>query len=251
MKKFLLTFFLLCLLTSSARAASIYEYPSIAVLPYVNKGATSKNLSPKDASVVSDIVLEKLVDSGRFTLVEREVLLNVLNEIAMQSGGSFNETTIVKLGNLTGASFLVAGSITGLSTKKSGLSAGDSLKGKGSFNKMTVVANVTMRFIDVETGQIVMAASGTGESARTNAEFTLKRRIDEEYETTVTDDSGTEIPSDEMSSSFATRTITIGSDNISLVQVRNALYWAVEDMIYNKKYGVIAKLDGVAKRRKV
>ena len=77
-----------------------------------------------------------------------------------------------------------------------------------------------------------MVASGTGESARTNAEFTLKRSIEEDYST-------------------STQTLRIGGTDFSLVQVRNAFYWAVEDMIYNKKFGLLAKLDGTAKRRKI
>ena len=208
-------------------------------------------MSVQDASIVSDIVIEKLVDTQRFTVVERERTREVLNEIALQLGGVINENTVVQIGNQLGASYLIAGSITGLSTKKSGLSYSHSEKGGAGFNKMTVVANVTMRFIDVETGQIVMVASGTGESARTNAEFSLKRKIEEDYETTTTDDSGIEMTSDEKEVTTSTQTLKIGSDTFSLVQVRNAFYWAVEDMIYNKNFGLLSKLDGTAKRRKV
>ena len=45
--------------------------------------------------------------------------------------------------------------------------------------------------------------------------------------------------------------ITIGGQGYSMVQVRNALYKATVDAIYNKDYGLLAKLDGTAKRRKV
>ena len=56
---------------------------------------------------------------------------------------------------------------------------------------------------------------------------------------------------------LATRTVTrerkivIGTQAFSQVQVRNALYKAVGDLIYNKNYGIIAKMNGKAKRRKV
>lgn len=253
MKKFLaiITAAVALIISAGAQAASLHDYPTVAVLPYVNKAAVSAELSIADASIVSDIVLEKLVDSGRFTVVERERMKEVLNEIAFQLGGVVNENTVVQIGNQLGASYLIAGSITGLSTKKSGLSYDHSLKGGGSFNKMTVVANVTMRFIDVETGQIVLVASGTGESARTNAEFTLKQRTAEDYETTTTDDSGIEIPTEGTGTGTLTQTLKIGGMDFSLVQVRNAFYWAVEDMIYSKKFGLLSKLDGTAKRRKV
>lgn len=253
MKKFFVVVLMvsIVIISVSAHAASLHDYPTVGILPYVNKAAISAELSIADASIVSDIVLEKLVDSGRFTVVERERTKEVLNEIAFQLGGVVNENTIVQIGNQLGASYLVAGSITGLSTKKSGIGYEHSMKGGGNFNKMTVVANVTMRFIDVETGQIVMVASGTGESARTNAEFTLKRKTEEDYETTTTDESGIEMPMEGTDVSTSTQTLKIGGMDFSLVQVRNAFYWAVEDMIYNKKFGLLAKLDGTAKRKKV
>ena len=251
MKKFFAAIFFTLIFSTSAQAASLFDYPTVGVLPYVNKAAISANLSIADASIISDIVIEKLVDSERFKVVERERMKEVLNELAFQFGGVVNENTVVQMGNMLGASYLVAGSITGLSTKKSGVDYKHSDAGGGSFNKMTVMANVTMRFIDVETGQIVLVASGTGESARTNAEFTLKRKTAEDYETTSTDDSGFENVSEGTDVNFSTQTLTIGSQEFSLVQVRNAFYWAVEDMIYNKNFGLLAKLDGRAKHKKI
>lgn len=252
MKKFFATLLLTAAtLTAPAQAASLHEHPTVAVLPYVNKAAVSKEISAPQASVVSEFVQEQLIDSHRFTLLEREQIKAVLSEIALQFGGSVNENTIVQIGNLSGASFLIAGSITGLSTKESNLSYDHSLKGGAGFNKMTVVANVTMRFIDVETGEIVIAASGVGESARTNAEFTLKRTSEDNYETTSIDESGMETPMEDTDVSVMTQTLKIGSHSFSLVQVQNALYKAVVDAIYNKNFGLLAKMDGRAKRRKV
>ena len=45
--------------------------------------------------------------------------------------------------------------------------------------------------------------------------------------------------------------ISIGGREISNVQVRNALYKAAYDAVFNKNYGLIAHLDGKAKVRKV
>ena len=41
-------------------AASITEYPNVAVLPFRNKAAVSEQLSLQDASLVSDFVMEQL-----------------------------------------------------------------------------------------------------------------------------------------------------------------------------------------------
>ena len=74
MKKFFVVVLMvsIVIISVSAHAASLHDYPTVGILPYVNKAAISAELSIADASIVSDIVLEKLVDSGRFTVVERE-----------------------------------------------------------------------------------------------------------------------------------------------------------------------------------
>ena len=97
----------------------------------------------------------------------------------------------------------------------------------------------------------MLVASGTGESSRTNAEFELLRQTEESYESTSYDIDGYEIPSEETEIKSSEIKVTIGGRDYSLNQVRNALYKAVDDVVNNKNFGIIAKLDGKAKRRKV
>ena len=235
--------------TEKVYAASITERPTVTVLPYTNKAAVSirskksnemldsSDIVLQDVTQVTDMVIEQLVDTGRFRLVERERVEDVLNEYVASLGGNIDSSTVLKAGKQLGVQFVIAGSITGLSTKDSGIDA-DLIKGGAGFNKMAVVANVTMRFIDVETHEIVLTASGIGESARTNAEFSLGNKTSNNpfyYD-------------DEKTSGIR---VSIGGQDYSLVQVRNALYKAVGDMIYNKNHGILAKLDGKNKRRKV
>lgn len=256
MKKFLVA---ICavymLLITSAQAASLHEVPAVIVLTYIDKSADFRpddNLSkPGNISMISEFVEEFLRDTNRFRPVERERLKSVYAELARQMGGTVSEDTIKQAGKHLGASYLVAGSVTGLSTKKSGVDYEHSAAGGGKFSKMTVVANVTMRFIDVETGEIVMAVYGTGESARINAEFTLKRKTEEEYETTTTDESGIDTVSEGTDAGFLTQTLKIGGYEFTQAQVGNAIRKAVYDAIYNKKFGLVAKMDGKAKVRKV
>lgn len=248
--------------TEKVSAASLKDRPTVTVLPYTNKAAVSirklrsnesenaPEINLPEASLVTDMVIEQLVDSGRFRLVERERVDDVLNEYITSLGGNIDPSTVLKAGKQLGVQFVIAGSISGLSTKDSGIDA-NVIKAGAGFNKMAVVANVTMRFIDVETHEIVLTASGVGESARTNAEFKLKRNVVDMYETDYVDASGYEVPIDKTEVSTSDIRIKIGGQDYSLVQVRNALYKAVGDMIYNKNFGVLAKMDGQSKRRKV
>lgn len=268
------------------QAASLHDYPNVAVLPYANKAAVSQQISLADASLVSEFVIEQLLDTERFNVIEREMLEAIMKEHSFNMSGMVDPMTAVQIGKLAGVKYLVAGSITGLSTKKSGAAYSDTAWGGAGFNKNTVIANVTVRFIDVETGRIVLAASGTGESASTNVEFSLRKKIQEDYadvsgvengvsDVVVTDtvdttnmdesadntigwsDEGTEsitmdVPATANTvTSVRERKIFIGTTAFSQVQVRNALYKAVGDLIYNKNFGVLAKMDGKAKRRKV
>lgn len=249
---------------SKACAASLHEHPTVGLLPYTNKAKVSiariQGISEKpvnapeitldDATLVNEFVIEKLKETERFRLVEREYLQDAFNELLTSRSGMVDSSTVLQVGKQLGAQFLVAGAITGLSTKPSGLDVSVMQSG-GGFNKMAVVANVTIRFIDVETGEIMLAANGTGESSRTNAEFKLVKTNENIYETDSFDADGYETPIEELGISTSEIKVTIGGQDYSLNQVRNALFKAVDDMIYNKNFGVIAKLDGKSKRRKV
>ena len=238
--------------TLSAKASSLYDYPNIAVLPYANKAAVSQQLTLADASLVSEFVIEKLLDSERFNVVEREVLLNIMQEHNLNMSGMIDPLTAVQVGKLAGAQYFVAGSVTGLSAKVSGGSYEHSELGGIGGNKNTVIANVTARFIDIETGRVVMAVSGTGESSSANVEFKLNQTKTKTVETTGFDETTEEeyIMEGEETSTVS-HTVRIGTQDFSQVQVRNALYKAVDDLIFNKKFGVLAKMDGKHKRRKV
>ena len=312
MKKILMMLLILMILLSaieikSAQAASLKDNPRLAILPYADKASKSCGLNMQDATVVSEFLMEQFLDSMRFKIVEREKMQEILAEHSLQASGLVNPATAVAVGQLAGAQYLVAGSVTGLSSKKSGASYSNSEKGGIGFNSYTVIANITLRIIDIEDGTVVMAVSGTGESARTNIDVVLRQEIrnyygddgyDDEPNTAEpntdepstnepstnepsTDEPSTDEPStDEVETGntsedeenysgddegeyydegegggYTTRTVThrftIGGQGYSMVQVRNALYKAAVDAVYNKNYGVLAKLDGKAKRRKV
>ena len=240
----LLTAFII-LKSNAANAASLYEYPNLAVLPYANKAAVSQELSLADASLVSEFVIEKLLDSERFNVVERDMLMSMMQEYNFNMSGMVNPATAPKIGQLIGAQFFVVGSVTGLSSKVSGASYSSSVGAGAGMNLNTVIANITLRIIDAETGRIVMAVSGTGESASSNTEFKLTKSKTSTLEMTGYDETtGEEYIMEGQETSTKSHTIRIGSQNFSQVQVRNALYKAVDDAIFNKKFGVLAKMDG-------
>ena len=124
-----------------AQAASLYDYPNVAVLPYANRAAVSSELSLADASLVSEFVIEKLLDSSRFNVVERDVMMEIMQEHSFSMSGMVDPSTAPKIGKLLGVNFFVVGSVTGLSTKVSGVGYNSEAAGAG-FNKNTVIAKV-------------------------------------------------------------------------------------------------------------
>lgn len=252
MKKFLLIFVVMIAILFPFKCfAGLRDHPVIAVLPYANKAAVSEQLNLEDASLVSSFVVEKLLDSGYFSVVTRNQLLAVTQEQGLQGSALIDPMTSIQMGKIAGAKYLVVGSVTGLSTKVSGAAYEHSVIGSAGGNKNTVIANLTLHFIDVETGLIVMAVSGRGESASTNMEFTLNRTKAETVEVTDYDPTTEEeYIMEGQEESIITQTIRIGTEEFSQVQVVNALYKASDDLVFNKLYGVLAKL-GVKDPQKI
>ena len=242
-----------------AMAASLYDYPNVAVLPYANKAAVSKELTLADASLVSEFVIEKLLDSGRFNVVEREMIMQIMQEHNLNMSGMISPADMVTVGQLAGAQYFIVGSVTGLSADTGVLDYSHSEMGSIGGDKHTVIANVTARIIDIETGRILMAANGTGKSSNTLMEFSLNKIKTSTTEETGYDEStGEEFIMEGENEKKITHTVRIGKLSFSQVQVRNALYKAVDDLVFNKDFGIVAKMDGKnigkngeIKRRKV
>jgi hypothetical protein len=88
------------------------------------------------ASTVIDEIEYNFVSSKRYTIVDRKTLDVIRNEQKLQTSGAISDETIVKIGALSGANVVIAGSLT-----KSG----------GS-NRLS------LRALDVQTGQIITMA---------------------------------------------------------------------------------------------
>ena len=243
-KIFLLSAVILALAAVKVSAAALTDKPFVAVLPYANKAAVDKNFKDNaqamgEMSRVSEYIMEKLIDSGKFRVEEREYRAALAEEHEFNRSGFVDESTAVRVGKLVGVKYLVAGSITNLSTKDSGISGAGVVT--GGLHKKAVVAAVTIRFIDVETGEVVLMAHGTGESARTNADFTFqlsKSRVEE----TTTEIDGVEVPVENVIKNLQTQTIKIGGEDYALIQVENAILHAVDKAFDDKTRGVLAKL---------
>ncbi|MCP4399510.1 MAG: hypothetical protein GY801_19695 [bacterium] len=106
-------------------------------------------LTDKDLGVaVAEILKTELAGQGQYTIVERGMLEQILEEQALQLSGAVDTDTAVKIGKLTGANIVVTGSIV----------------------KTGEMYTINSRFIEVETGIVKIGKNirGQGEGQISN-----------------------------------------------------------------------------------
>jgi curli biogenesis system outer membrane secretion channel CsgG len=127
---------------------------------------------------VADLIVEKMVNAGTYSVVERKALDKILSEQNFSNSDRVDAATATKLGKLLGADAIILGSITQFgrddkSTSIGGSAVGDRLSkfGLGGVGqkKSKAVVGLSARLVNVNTGEIVAVASGKGESSRSGA----------------------------------------------------------------------------------
>ena len=124
---------------------------------------------------IRDLMVEKFVESGRYSVIERAALDAVLAEQNFGNSDRANAASAAALGKILGVDAIIIGSITqfGRDDQERKVGAGAfggfgrkyGLGGVKQSNAKAIVA-VTARMIDTDTAEILGVASGEGESTR-------------------------------------------------------------------------------------
>ena len=135
-------------LTVSALAA---EPPSIAVVNFT--GPRFEDLVRK-----MPILLEsRIINGGRFSVVERSKLDSIIEEQGLQHSGQVNEDEQIRLGKLSGARFLLTGSV---------VDAGDDVTSTSAYGVQlkttTKRCEINAKVLDTETGRAVFSTLAEG-----------------------------------------------------------------------------------------
>ena len=248
--------------TTPSYAANIKDFPRVAIMNFGNKAITSSGLREHDFSSATEYAIYQLSACGWFDLVDYEQLSTMAKIHSVNMSGLVDPTTAVSMGKFLGAQFMVIGNVTGLTTKENEFGYQHGNTGGLSNAQHVVTANVAMRIVDIETGRIVVAGLGKGSSTSTHTDTTTTNEMTGAvYDTTI--DGGNEAgdgysesgSSGESSNRVITRTrnvnyeeesldykVTIGTVQVSDIQVRNAISKAVRDAIYGKM-GLITTLN--------
>lgn len=190
-----------------ASQKTLLDNPTVAVLNFQNKGIVDKAFNRDDLCSVSDYAYELLLETNRFELVERTRLRDLTDELALGNTGLVVNPN--NLGQIKAADFLLLGSVNAVTARK----AETSVVGAGT-ERYRVTASISMRLVDVETGQVAMAVVGRGTARNKLVKGPL-------------------------------RIIRIGTAEIDSQQLNDAIQVAIDDAI-NGPRGMIAKMEGRA-----
>jgi len=138
--------------------------PTIAVMKFENRAGSPRGWNVGEG--VKDILVDRLVATERFTVIERPELDAVLKELRFQQTGATREQRRAKLGRLKNVEYLIKGTITDfghVSTDSSFFTWKDRLDLFGTGHR--AVMSVTLYVVEVESGEIVASESIT-ESVR-------------------------------------------------------------------------------------
>jgi curli biogenesis system outer membrane secretion channel CsgG len=122
---------------------------------------------------ISDLLINQLVNDGRFRVIERSAIDKILKEQNFSNSDRVSTATAAKIGGLLGVDTIIIGDVTqfGRDDKHYGGGGGGGSIWTGGagglgISKAKAVVEVTARMVDVNTGEILASVTGHGESQR-------------------------------------------------------------------------------------
>ena len=134
-----------------------YIKPTVAVLRFESKATNP--LGWDIGNGMRDILVDRLVDTERFHVIERPEIQSVIRELQLQHSGATRKQSRSKMGRLKNVQYLVKGTVTDfghVSTDRGffGLGGMDLFGGNAR-----AVMGMTLYVIDVESGEIIASES--------------------------------------------------------------------------------------------
>jgi curli biogenesis system outer membrane secretion channel CsgG len=141
-----------------------YIHPTVAVFRFDNKAGSPMKWDL--GTGMADVMVTGLMDTERFTVVEREDLNAILKELDLQNKGMTRSEGRVPLKRLINVQYLIKGTVTDFSHISRG-SIGVGTKSTGFRGRAaTALVSMVITVIDVESGEILLS---TTKSSRVRA----------------------------------------------------------------------------------
>jgi curli biogenesis system outer membrane secretion channel CsgG len=172
---------ILFLLAMTCAAQSAPQKKRVAVLDFdygtVRSYVTAIWGSDQDVGKgVADLLVQKLVQDGKYRVIERKQLDKILAEQNFNNSDRADPATASRIGKVLGVDAIIVGSITKFGRDDKNTTVGGGGFGLGKFGVGGVqkrdakaVCGITARLIDTSTAEILAAVTGNGESKRGGA----------------------------------------------------------------------------------
>ena len=213
-----IAFMMVMLLTPlwTLEAAELMDKPTVAVMDFGRHvGATTDDIVFENTDKTSsDYIIEALVESGKYDVVDKDLLAEKLMQENLNTKGIIDPDTARRIGEVLGVRYIIYGNVNDVTGSSTGVQIYDN-----GADVYTVKAHIIARMMDVTTGDIVMAAKGEGKSKSSLAKV-------------GTDSLGY---------------ITVGTARISQVSVHNSIKkaaYAMVDKLTERLFGVRPFGDG-------
>ena len=207
------------LMMGSVCHAGLYDNPTVAIMPFQNKVPDRWGGFGDHAGVATEELITLISDRPDvFQVYERIEFQGLVDEQSLGMTGLIAEDSAVEVGNMSGVEYKIFGALTNLSAKEDTLGLGDLLGGLVG-SQASVVANVSIRVVEVSTGRVVLVGQGKGSSKRVSGGVASEDGV-----------------------------FMLGSTNVSDEMAFNAVSKAIKDAV-NGKEGIFTKM-GVNKGKK-
>jgi curli biogenesis system outer membrane secretion channel CsgG len=122
---------------------------------------------------ITDLLVQKLVQDGRYSIIERAALDKVLAEQNFSNSDRADPTSAAKIGRVLGVDAIILGSITKFGRDDKSVGAGGG--GRSGWTRVIAGASkkdskaevaITARLVNTTTGEILAAVTGNGQSKR-------------------------------------------------------------------------------------
>jgi len=143
-----------------------FDYSSLSNPSYLN-------LIEGSGRGVSDIVVNQLVESGQYRVIERSRLDTVINEQNLGASGRVDASTAAEIGRLLGVELVMVGSITQFDLQDRNTGFGFAGFGFGNQTKKALVT-INTRLINTTTGEILMSNEGKAEVAQVDGQLRVR-----------------------------------------------------------------------------
>lgn len=125
---------------------------------------------------MADQLATALIKTGRFVVVERQALSEVLGEQELGQTGIIKKETSAKVGQVLGAQILIRGAVTEFEQAESGGGAGIGFRGFNIGGKSSNAhVGIDIRLIDSSSGQVLTSHNAAGHAESSGVAFGVSR----------------------------------------------------------------------------